>query len=74
LDLQPYLLNPLMGWIGNCLWWGKDSASNKAIYILDFEIGDQLPLPSDVVVTTQFGGDTVIQIVEVGSRRKNWCG
>ena len=46
----------------------------STIYILGFEIGNHLPLPSDVVVTSQLGSDRVIQIVEEGSRRKNWCG
>ena len=50
---------------------GKDSAFNKTIYILGFKIGGHLSLPSEVVVMSQLGSDTVIQIVEEGSRRKN---
>jgi hypothetical protein len=52
--------------VKNGLWRWKNSAFNKAICILAFEIGHHLPLPCEVVVTGELGSDAVWKIVEEG--------
>jgi hypothetical protein len=52
-----------------CGGW-KDSAFNKPICILAFEIGDHLPLPCEIIVTHELSSNTVRKVIEEGGWRE----
>jgi hypothetical protein len=57
------------GRIRNSLWAWVDSAFNKTIGILAFKVGNHLPLPSEVIVSSKLGCYSMREVIEEGGWR-----